>query len=147
MANTTGLGDTIYAAVKKALEDAEGGGGGSQTVDMYLWDTTTGGSNLLPTKVEYLSAISGGNDVFTELQIEPVTETFSGMTMHGVLVKECPCGAFFELTPPSGYTVSQYKVGWSEATFPPAGLILGTFAPMPLDGMVVSGFFKMVSAS
>ena len=28
MANTTGLGDTIYAAVRKAIEDAEGGGGG-----------------------------------------------------------------------------------------------------------------------
>lgn len=28
MANTTGLGDTIYAAVRKAIEDAEGGGSG-----------------------------------------------------------------------------------------------------------------------
>lgn len=28
MANTTGLGDTIYAAVKKALEDKNGGGSG-----------------------------------------------------------------------------------------------------------------------
>ena len=27
MANTTGLGDTIYAAVKKAINDAEGSGG------------------------------------------------------------------------------------------------------------------------
>lgn len=38
MANTTGLGDTIYAAVKKALEDANGsssgggGGGGGATI-------------------------------------------------------------------------------------------------------------------
>ena len=34
MANTTGLGDTIYAAVRKALEDKNGGsssGGGSST--------------------------------------------------------------------------------------------------------------------
>lgn len=32
MANTTGLGDTIYAAVRKALEDKGSGGGGGGSV-------------------------------------------------------------------------------------------------------------------
>lgn len=47
MANTTGLGDTIYAAVRKALEDSESGGGGGGTSTQTLTVTKSNASDTV----------------------------------------------------------------------------------------------------
>ena len=59
MANTTGLGDTIYAAVKKAINDAGGSGGGGGSSDLSIAQVTityeheeSDGGILLPTAEE-----------------------------------------------------------------------------------------------
>ena len=61
MANTTGLGDTIYAAVRKALEDKGGGSGGGGSSDLSIAmvtityehdETDSDGGILLPIAEE-----------------------------------------------------------------------------------------------
>lgn len=66
MANTTGLGDTIYAAVRKALEDKGGGGGGGDTVKLDIVEVADA-----PLSTAYFTV---ENSSGTQLTITPVTE-------------------------------------------------------------------------
>lgn len=61
MANTTGLGDTIYAAVKKAINDAEGGSGGGGSSDLTTARVTLASSGEISPEIQaFFSACMTG---------------------------------------------------------------------------------------
>ena len=80
MANTTGLGDTIYAAVKKALEDANGssgGGGGSS-------DLTTAHVTITGTR---FGVTGNGFQVCTCIEQEGISSTFPSPMGEGMSIE------------------------------------------------------------
>lgn len=60
MANTTGLGDTIYAAVRKALEDSESGGGGGSSDFSMARVTVTSNEEITPAIFEFFHVCTIG---------------------------------------------------------------------------------------
>lgn len=69
MANTTGLGDTIYAAVRKALEDSESGGGGGGTSTQTLTVTKAiAGDTVSVNTIGWTDYIAENYDAAVEVQ-------------------------------------------------------------------------------
>ncbi len=95
MANTTGLGDTIYAAVKKALEDKNGGSGGSggssdlsiaQVTFRYTHEETGGNTGFaLPIMREAMPGPMGDLPAYAASAI--VDNSFDGETISVILYK------------------------------------------------------------
>lgn len=82
MANTTGLGDTIYAAVRKAIEDAEGSSGGGGGIDVgalvtiitddptvQVGDDFNGGSAVLTVSIGGSEVAGNGGNTFDEAAV------------------------------------------------------------------------------
>lgn len=63
MANTTGLGDTIYAAVKKAINDAEGSSGGGG-----------GGGDFTTAEVTIVNGTSSPITVMVAITVDSIEE-------------------------------------------------------------------------
>lgn len=70
MANTTGLGDTIYAAVKKAIEDAGGssGGGGGTSTQTLTVTKDNASDTVSVTTVGWSDYIAENEDAMVEVQ-------------------------------------------------------------------------------
>lgn len=120
-----------------------GGGGGSATTDVWLWNGETGDySELIPSKVEYLADFDGTMEVYSQLSFEHVTETFQGMTIHGIRVKDVPVGACITLDSDMALTFSIY---YSQSAFPPQriGVVETLLCPMPIDGFVIAGLYRL----
>lgn len=118
-----------------ALAQYVGGGGGSQTTDVYLWNEDVGLGAHGVTVVKYKS----GTDSYDEVQFEGIATEFEGATIYGVKVKDVPAGAHMLLITVNGDF--EPSVGYSAATFPPQGAV-GPSAPMPIDGLYAVGSYN-----
>lgn len=101
MANTTGLGDTIYAAVRKALEDKNGGSGGgssdlsiAQVTFTYTHEETGDTKFSLPIARE---AITVPFAAPTTSQTAFIDKDFNGETVSVILYKGL-CTTFYDGT-------------------------------------------------
>ncbi len=131
-----------------ATADVSVSGGGAQTTDVWLWNATQDdNSDVVPTKVQYISGFTGEETIYTELQIEPVTTEYRGITVYGVKVKDCPIGATFDnnsLVFSGNLSLVNVRTGYSSEAFPPDDPVLAS-CPLLIDGTVISGQYSVTS--
>lgn len=123
------------------------GGGGSSTAlltDFWLWNDAPGNPTEIPSKVSYVSGISNGSSVLTDLQFDAVTRVDNGTTVYGVHVHDCPVGAILKLECDNISDCACILCYLSSGDLDPTeqGIELSSnTCPMPIDGYIISGFY------
>lgn len=123
-----------------------GNGGGNTTLltDFWLWNNSEGNLTEIPFKVSYVSGISNGLPVLTDLRFDAVTRVNDGVTVYGVHVHDCPVGAVLKLECDniSDCTCILCYLPASESNPTDHGIeFSGNVCLMPIDGYVISGFY------
>ena len=94
-----------------------GGGGGDTTNDVYVWNVTQASpaNEVIPTGAKYWSGIVDEEDymVYSNLEIENITCTFSDVTIYGVKIKDAPLGCNIVLNFDAFYSFSLFSVGYN----------------------------------
>lgn len=121
-----------------------GGGGTALLTDFWLWNTATGHLTEIPTKVSYVSGISNGSPILTDLRFDAVTRVNNGTTVYGVHVYDCPVGAILKLECDniSDCTCNLRYLPDGESDPIEQGIeFSNNVCPMPIDGYIISGFY------
>lgn len=145
---------TDQGAILALAQYVIGGGGGSATTDVWLWNNTQGsGNDVLPETIGYIKGLTEvDNDyepVLEPLEFEPVTEQYAGTTIYGVHVKDVPVGAAIVPSFDGGYVADYFSIFYSLQAFPPANVteFSGTSALKPIEGLVLSGAYTVYLSS
>lgn len=134
-----------------------GGGGGAQTVDVTLWNSSEDKSlaQVIPEHVRLLAGYDmQGFPMPTPIYSDPipfeqVTTTVKGTTIYGLRISGVQVGAGVVLKAPTGYSIDSQNMAYApaDALFPPKVPVGGVTVPRPLDGLVVTGMYSVSKIS
>lgn len=145
---------TNAGAILALAQYAHGGGGGGSTVDVNIWNRSSGETltDILPDKVRYITGFNGtSNPTYSDpLPFEPITGETSSATVHGIRVSGLPVGAFVRLTfNNDGVSVDALEFGFTTsgaANEGPAPTV-EQVVPAPVGGnlAIVAGQYYLVA--
>lgn len=142
---------TNQGAILALAQYVGGGGGGAQTVDVTLWNSSENESSrpVIPEHIRLLAGYdSQGAPVYSDpIPFEQVTTTFQDMTVYGVRISGVQVGAIVQFELPAGYALSDPGMAYApaDAPFPPGSSVSWSAVPKPLDGFVVTGTFGITN--
>lgn len=147
---------TNAGAILALAQYAQGGGGGAQTTDVWLWNDTEDAelAEIIPASVKYVSGVDNGEPVFSEISFEHVTDTINGTTVHGIRMSNVPAGAVFDVINSFSWTEADvmlssfsfvYATGpdYTSPQFMPEMGSVGACCLMPISGLFVSVMYVL----
>lgn len=147
---------TNAGAILALAQYAHGGGGGG-TVDVNIWNTSEDKSlaQVIPEHVRLLvgydmQGFPMPTPIYSDpIPFEQVTTAVEGTTIYGLRISGVQVGAGAVLEAPTGYSIDSQDMAYApaDAPFPPKVPVGGVTVPRPLDGLVVTGMFTVISES
>lgn len=148
---------TNAGAILALAQYAHGGGGGAQTVDVTLWNSSNDNTSrqAIPDRVRLLTGYDTQDQPEPEpiysdpIPFEQVTTTFEDMTIYGVKISGVQVGSIVSLDFLTVYTIDSLNMAYApaDAPFPPSAPAGGGTIPRQLDGLIVTGTYSVSKIS